>query len=221
MTSKGFQLTERDVEILQFINLFGFCEMPQLIARFGWRKPRNYQIMKKLLTAGLVKHERVFHGQHGIYRLTPAGARHSGLPPLSKVPLASYAHDVRVIELYLALRQQYPGVQWVSERELKHEKYFSGVGKRGHLSDGLLIFEDGKHVALEVELTLKSKSRLEKILKEYGAQFSIKEVWYFGTPAVATTVRELVTRLKLSFVKVFDLHESLHHESTRRLDAVN
>jgi hypothetical protein len=209
MTAKGHQLTERDLEILQFINLFGFCEMPTLVARFGWRKPRNYQLMGKLVEAGLVKHERVFYGKPGIYRLTTAGAKHTGLPPLSKVPLASYAHDVRVMELYLAIRQQHPGVRWISERQLKHDKYFDGVGKRGHLSDGVLVFPDGKHVALEVELTLKGKNRLEKILKDYATQFSLNEVWYYGAPAVAMAVRELVVSLKLSFVKVFDLHETL------------
>lgn len=48
----GMQLTERDLTILHFINDFGFCEMPQIEARFGLTKPRNYQIMEILITAG-------------------------------------------------------------------------------------------------------------------------------------------------------------------------
>ncbi len=63
-------LTERDIRILHFINDFGFCEMPQLEKMFSLTKPRNYQIIQRLLAAGLVKHERVFHGRHGIYRLS-------------------------------------------------------------------------------------------------------------------------------------------------------
>ena len=85
MKARGHQLTERDLEILAFINTFGFCEMPQLEARFGLRKPRNYQVMNRLVGAGLVRHERVFYGRHGIYRLSPKGARFTGLPALARV----------------------------------------------------------------------------------------------------------------------------------------
>ena len=58
-------LTERYREILKFINDFGFCEMPHLDARFAWKQARNYQIMRRLIGAGLVKHERVLFWQAG------------------------------------------------------------------------------------------------------------------------------------------------------------
>jgi len=70
MSITGVRLTERDLEILRFINLFGFCEMPHLNHRFSLKRPRNYQVLNRLLTAKLIKHERVFYGRHGIYRLT-------------------------------------------------------------------------------------------------------------------------------------------------------
>jgi DNA-binding MarR family transcriptional regulator len=81
------RVTERDIEILRFINDFGFCEMPHLNKRFGWRKPRNYQVVNRLLRMGFLKHERVFYGRHGIYRLSQKGARHTDLPALQRVPL--------------------------------------------------------------------------------------------------------------------------------------
>jgi len=86
----GMQLTERDTEILQFINSFGFCEIPQIESRFEVTKRRSYQILERLITAGLVKHERVLHGKHGIYRLTAKGASYTDLPASSRITMNTY-----------------------------------------------------------------------------------------------------------------------------------
>ncbi|MFU8797325.1 MAG: hypothetical protein ACNA7Y_01315, partial [Gammaproteobacteria bacterium] len=195
-------------EVLKFINDFGFCEMPHLDARFGFKKPRNYQVMQRLIDAKLVKHERVFYGRHGIYRLSRAGSRYTDLPPLARVPLGSYQHEVTLINVYLKLATLYPDATWLSERRLKRDKYFDGVGKRGHLSDGMLILPDGKSIAVEVELSLKGKNRLESILKGYGSEFSIKEVWYYCSDGVAASMASMVT--SMPFVKVHRLREFLH-----------
>jgi hypothetical protein len=170
------QVTARDIEILQFINEFGFCEMPHLDKRFGWNKPRNYQVIERLLRMELLRHERVFYGRPGIYRLTKKGASYTGLPAMQGVPLGNYMHEVTLIDVYLRLRSLYPEARFVSERQLKRDKFFDGVGKRGHLSDGYLIFPEGKQVAIEVELSLKGRNRTESILKGYGREFSIEEV---------------------------------------------
>lgn len=54
------KLTDRDVDILRFINDFGFCEILQIEKRFGVKRPRSYQIMSRLVKAGLVKHDGLF-----------------------------------------------------------------------------------------------------------------------------------------------------------------
>ncbi len=51
------RLTERDLQILTFINQFGFCEMPHLDRQFQFNKPRNYQIIKRLIQGGLLQHQ--------------------------------------------------------------------------------------------------------------------------------------------------------------------
>jgi len=207
MKAIGYKLTERDVEILQFINLFGFCEMPHLDKRFGWAKPRNYQVVNRLVEAGLLRHERVFYGRHGIYRLTVKGAKFTGLPPLARIPLANYTHDVTLIEVYLRLRLAYPDAVWVSERALMQDKHADGVGKRGHLPDGVLVLPEGKQVAIEVELSMKGKERLEKILKGYGAAFGYEAVWYYCSEGVASAMSSMVA--KWPFIKIYRLKEFL------------
>lgn len=206
----GIRLTERDIRILYFINDFGFCEMPQIENMFGLTKRRSYQVMERLLTAGLVKHERVFHGRHGVYRLSKKGAGYTDLPALTRITLAHYNHSLAVLDVYLYLRRKHPDVQWLSERHLVHEKYFDGVGKRGHLPDGILLVqgEDNKEqkIAIEVELRLKSKTRIEKILKWYTSQFDFAEVWYFCPQGVADSLRSVMGET-MPFVKIRSLRE--------------
>ena len=205
MTIQGIQITERDISILQFINDFGFCEMPHIDKRFNLKKPRNYQIINRLIDAGLVKHERIFFGRHGIFRLSNAGAKYTKLPPLFRLALANYSHDMALIEVHLKLRKQYPEAEWMSERQLKRDKFFDGIGKWGHLPDGMLFFPDGKHVAIEVELTLKGTHRTQRILKEYSAQFSVKEVWYYCADNILQSMRKLGE--KMPFIHFFNLKE--------------
>lgn len=204
----GMQLTERDMRILSFINDFGFCEMPQIEKMFGLVKPRSYQIIQRLIAAGLVKHERVFHGRHGIYRLSKKGASHTDLPALARVSLAHYNHSLAVLDVYLHLSKSHPDAEWLSERHLIHQKYFDGLGKRGHLPDGILLFSDEKKIAIEVELRLKAKMRIESILKWYTTQFDFSEVWYFCPQDVATSLRSVVGE-SMPFVKMRSLREIL------------
>jgi hypothetical protein len=197
------KLTQRDVAILHFINEFGFCEMPQINQRFNLRRPRNYQVINKLVRHNLLQHEHIFYRRHGLFRLTQAGARFTPLPPLHRVPLANYHHDLTLLNLYLKLRTLYPNTTWLSERRLKHDKYKLGVGQHGHLPDGVLVFPDGKHIAIEVELSCKSKQRLDAILKTYAAQFSLQEVWYFCRQTMLPRLQDAAKNMP--FVKIYSL----------------
>lgn len=80
-----------------------------------------------------------------------------------------------------------------------------GIGKRDkHLADGVLLLPDNKHVAIEVELTMKSKSRLKEIMLGYALHEHIKEVWYFCAPGIVEKVRKVAGDRE--YIKVFSLH---------------
>lgn len=203
----GFQMTERDMEIIKFINNFGFCEISQINKKFNLKKPRNYQILNRLIEAKFLKHERVFFGRPGIYRTTAKGAELTDFPALEKIPLTNYAHNMLIADLYLKLMEKYPEATWISERQLKFDKCFDGIGKYGHTADGILFFPDGKEIHIEVELTMKGQRRLEKILKSYYCQFQIEEVWYFCSQNI---LKKLVPyQQDFRMLKVFNVHEFL------------
>ncbi|OGT35278.1 MAG: hypothetical protein A3F11_10125 [Gammaproteobacteria bacterium RIFCSPHIGHO2_12_FULL_37_14] len=200
-------ITDRDVEILNFINEFGFCEMPQIEKKFGVKTPRSYKVMQRLVKAGLVNHERVFHNRHGAFYLTNEGAKYTHLPAIFNLPKDNYKHQLTIMEVYFKLIQLYPTVVWVSERVLKRDKFTEGIGKSGHIPDGKMIFPDNREIAIEVELTLKSKRRLEQIFRAYGAQFKISEVWYFCSENIVSSLARHAAQK--SYIKIHKLEELL------------
>ena len=121
--------------------------------------------------------------------------------------MGGFEHQLNLINVVIRLGELYPAANWISERRLKLDKYSTGLGVRGHMADGLLVFSEEHQVAFEVELTLKSKHRLEGILKAYTAQIAFKEVWYFCAPYVMPTLTKLVA--KKPFIKVHDIEEFL------------
>lgn len=204
-------MTERDIEILQFINRFGFCQMPHICRRFKLGKTRHYQVMSRLIKSGYVHHEFIFHRQHGVYRVSKAGAALTNLRALKSVPTAIFDHETTLINLYLMLTEKYPEMVWVSERELIADKYAKGVGTKGHIADGLMIFPDKRIIAIELELTFKGRGRSASIFKEYSKDFDIHEVWYFCTDKVAHALRDLAA--KTPVIKLHLLKEWLYAES--------
>lgn len=204
-------ITERDVEILQFINRFGFCQMPHICRRFNLGRTRHYQVMERLIKSGYVQHEFIFYRQHGVYRLSKTGAALTDLRPLKSVPIAIFNHETTLIDLYLLLTEKYPEAVWMSERELIADKYSMGIGNKGHIADGLLIFPDGRIIAIELELSIKGRGRSARIFRQYSAEFDIHEVWYFCTDKVAHALRDVAA--KTPVIKLYLLKEWLHAKS--------
>jgi hypothetical protein len=202
------RLTQRDKEILQFINASGYCNAPQLCRRFSIKWWIVYRRMSLLMSAGLVMHKRVNFSEFGIYYLTPDGARFTDLPPIDGISKGGFDHQTILVDLVLRLRDLYPEATWVSERHLKHQKFYYGVGKLGHVADGILTFPDGKKFAIELELTSKSNARLEKILRAYGLQFEIEAAWYFCADSVISPLSALCT--KKPYIKIYSLKEFMN-----------
>jgi len=208
-------LTQRDREIMTFINQFGFCEMPQIEKMFSLRKPRNYKVMQRLVREGLVIHERIFYHRHGIYRLSKTGAEFTDLPAIDKVYTANYHHQLMVIEVYMQLTKKYPEAVWISERVLirdNFKKFKMEAGQRGHMPDGVLLLPDGKQIAIEVELTMKGAWRLEKILDHYLRSWDYKEVWYFCAADIMRKMCKVIG--EKTYIKCFGLEGILEHASS-------
>lgn len=201
-------LTDRDVEILKFINEFGFCEMPQIEKKFGLKKPRSYKVIKRLVDARFLMHQYILRNRHGVYRLTREGADLTDLPMMKYISLGSYLHQLTVVDVYLRLMQQYPDAIWISERRLKRDKFLeNGFCRHGHVADGMMIFPPEKKIAVEVELTMKGKDRLDKIITGHALSRFVDGVWYFCSPEIVTKIKKATNWA--SHISVFEIKESL------------
>ena len=201
------KLTDRDIEILRFINDCGYCSTQHLTQFLSVKRARIYQILKRLVQRKFIIKEYLLHGHPAIYYLTAEGASFTELPPIDYVSLGTYRHQIIMIDVALQLMRVHPEALWISERHLKHDKYHDGIGKRGHVADSLLVFPDHRQVAIEVELSVKGKQRIEGIIKSYASQFDIKEVWYFCSQSAYTMLSGLVA--KKSYIKLFSIKEFL------------
>lgn len=202
------QITKLEIEMMGFLGEVGFCVMRQIKDKFGLSKTHAYRLLKRLRSVGLVKYRRVLHESPGVYFLSAKGAEYSDLSEIDKVSAGKFEHQIMVTDVFIKLIKMYPQANWISERRLLKEKFQDGLGKRGHLSDGILIFEENKRIAIEVELNPKAQARIEKIVKGYVTQFKFHEVWYFCSTKVLSIMNTLAG--KFPFIKVYNLSEFLN-----------
>jgi len=202
------QLTARDIEIIRWIDSFGYVTAQQVFSQFNLNPKRGYRRLRLLAQEGYLLHKRIFVGQPGIYQ---AGGKGLALiaddpeqpPGLASVKPAIIAHNLLVVDLALALARQMGGA-WRTDRQIRRDKGFVPQGY--HVPDGVLTLPGGKKVAVELELTTKSTRRLEKIMKSYARATEYNEVWYFAQrPALAEKIRERARRMP--FIIVFMLSE--------------
>lgn len=160
--------------------------------------------MERLEKANFVRHEKIFHGKHGVFYLTSQGASFSDLPPIKNIPKDNYGHQLSIIDVYFKLMNEFPEAEWLSERFIRRQKFLYRVGRKvKHLCDGILIFPDDTQIAIEVELTMKTKERLHEIIRSYALHTRFKEVWYYCSPETIDRVRRAA--VKWNHVKVYGL----------------
>lgn len=61
---------QRDIEILKWVNGFGFASAAQISGFMRVVETTAYIRLKKLVSAGYLTRERILHGQSRIHRLT-------------------------------------------------------------------------------------------------------------------------------------------------------
>ena len=106
-------------------------------------------------------------------------------------PVHIYEHQLTVINVFLKVSKSHPDATWITERRLARENYVKRIGKKEHLPDAVLVLPDGSQIAIEVEISLKARKRLDEILTDYALQSIFKEVWYFCSQHVQPVLREL------------------------------
>ncbi len=171
---------ERDREILLWVNGFGFASADQIRQFMKVGNTAAYVRIKKLVDGGYLSRERILHGQARIHKVTKKGVLASGdaVLPLRCVNLGTFRHDFKLVNLSLMLEEQLGGT-FQPDRRIRHDEGLNGVGQIGHIPDGYLHIDDDKPIAIELELSVKSRMRIQSIINDYGGNLGVKEVWYY------------------------------------------
>lgn len=211
---QGFRVTDRDLELIEFVAAHRFALACQVKEWMGASEVVAYRRLKGLVEQGLLSYRRVFHARAGCYLATAPGLAVIESPlPRATIDLRTYRHDVGVVWLWLAEANGSFGAERrvLSEREMRsHDQrreprdesfaiplggYTSGGNPRVHYPDVLVIERDGGRVAFELELTLKSRRRLEAILAGYREEPGVEGVVYFTDSEVIAAAVEETSRL--------------------------
>lgn len=249
----AFTLTEHDGELLSFLADHRAALAAQLAIATGLTELTVRRRLRALLAAGLISERRVLHRQPAAYLITERGLRTTGSPLHARgLNLQGYVHDLGAAWLWLAARDGAfgPVDEVLSERQLRSRdglprpggdapadgalerwgvRQFGlgpGGAERLHYPDLLLETNGGRRVALELELTGKSRRRLEGILAGYGADPRVDAVVYVvADDRLEAKVRRAAARAGASdkvFVRRFSwtpsmraLADQLGHASSR------
>ena len=180
------QLTPRDRRLLHWINGHGFVTADQaarwmdVCDRIGRRR------LLKLVDEGYLQRDRFGVNDPHCHWLTKDGWAVAGdaLPPPKKVNRVTYFHDTALVDLSQKLVAHTRG-DFIPERRLKSENRAKSRWRNGrfvgevHTPDGLLHIEGKKPFAIELEMTVKERRRLEKIISSYACTLDYEAVWYF------------------------------------------
>jgi hypothetical protein len=216
----GISITDADRSVLGPLAKHRILIVPQVALLLGVNRDTATRRLARLQSAGLVRHEHIFHRAPAAVWITRSGldVLEHRLPP-PRLDLRGYRHDVGVGWLWLAARTgkfgELKGL--VADREMRAAdaraagvggpvKYGVGLGLLGshgqpqhHYPDLMLDTSGGHRVAVELELTAKSARRMARIMTGYASDGSVDAVLYLvPTMALARLVSDAARRAGIS-----------------------
>jgi hypothetical protein len=199
--------TQRDAEIVGWVGRIGAAGVDHVMGRFGMGRSWAYARLARLVADGLLEQRMLLHRKPGLYIATAEGLRWQGLRRLGvyKVSPGSFEHAEQVAGVAVALNRGFPGWQVLSEREIRAEESDKGEllasarvgelpGGRAalHRPDLALLSPEGRALAVEVELSVKTASRLRTICRGWARARHVSHVYYLATPPAARAVGRAV-----------------------------
>jgi hypothetical protein len=177
-------LRRRDLDVLVWLGEQYGARADQLEPLLGCGPRTVQRVLARLRHAGLVATRRLIVGEPAWVIPTSAGLQVGGQGFAVWQPrLALLAHVAAVNDVRLHVLSRSPTSEWVPERVLARERQHGE-----HLPDGVVV-TDGQRVAVEVELTVKSRRRVTAILDELARRFDATV--YFCAPGPHRQLSEL------------------------------
>lgn len=148
--------------------------------------------LKLLVESGYLKRKKILYGIPYLYYLSTSGMRLIHVSPKEEViRIDRIHHDITVLDCLSKIVETYNLLldDMVTERQLHIE---DGFGIRKHHPD-LVFRKDDRTYAIEIELNLKGKNRLEQNIEQNYLNYD-KQIW-----VVPLTQPKILNILEKSF----------------------
>lgn len=197
-------LTARDRELVRWIGRHGVAHTEHVMTRFSIGRTVAYRRVHELVEYDLLCRQCVLYADGGLLVVTADGLRWAGLDRLKppRVALALVPHMLISTALAAQLEPQLVDHRLLSDREHRTAERAIGrplgsaiIGSRQtargalHRPDFVLVGRGDGVIAIEVELTLKERARLERILRGYVRNRNVHAIRYYAPPHIAEAVQ--------------------------------
>lgn len=201
-------------ELCAWVARFGAATAADLAVRFDLPERRVCASLGKLVKRGLVRRTGALAGEREIFVATAAGLRAVGMRELGVCRASARAEGhLRAVSAAAVWLERGYGQRFEvwGERELRARQRLRNPGRvrplaspyvhhraGGYKRPDLLLVPrspaDGLPVAVEVELTRKTASRLEAVMRAWLGCADVSGVVYLAAPAVMEPVRMAIGR---------------------------
>jgi hypothetical protein len=198
--------TDRDAEIVDWIGRLGAAGAEHTMHRFEMSRSVAYDRLGTLVR-GLLAHHTILYARPGMYVATSAGLRWQGNECLGRYSLSpgGFEHAWQIARAAVEIETTVDE-DWIllSERGIRAAELEVGqplasarigtIANRPalHRPDLALMTVKGRIVCIEVELSIKSASRLAAICRGWARARHIEHVYYLTAPGPARAVQRAV-----------------------------
>lgn len=170
------RVTERDELILREVDRWRACGSKHIrfLAGFSGQRATDRRL-KILIESGYLERKKYLYGVPYIYFLTNKGKSliQAGMRS-EKVKIEQIIHDRTVLDTAIYfIHKEGLSLQDITTEKQLHQ--LDGFGVRKHRPD-FIFQKDNKTTCVEVELTLKAKNRLLKIIKDNYMEYDT-QIW--------------------------------------------
>ena len=193
------ELVERDYKIFREIERWRFClsRHIQFLAGFSSQRICDRRL-RLLIDNGFLTRQMILYGVPSVYLLTSkAKTLISANQRKEKIRIDQIIHDIAVLDVAVCFMK----TLGLNPNEIKTDKQLhqeDGFGQRTHHPD-FVFTKDNTTYCVEIELSLKSKARLENNIKSNFLKYNV-QIWV--TDKNAVKLNHMLEDFKLQYPNI-------------------
>ncbi len=189
----------REREIVSWVARLGAVSVDQIGRRFGVGRSVAYDLVRRLVKVGLLERTPTVIGDPSLISATRDGITYAGLSlKRPAIRIGQVDHWLTCADVAIELEARYGADRLLSERELRFQAKLTGkpvgAAKVGEMANGsprlhwpdLAVGTDEGLVVYEVELTPKSRRRLDAIVRAWRRAREVERCIYLCAPSSPT-----------------------------------